>query len=198
MSSVSTPPAERQGDWMLTYSGKRFWPIDPRPEDVRIEDIAHQLSLANRFAGATRWPYSVAQHSVLCARAAFWFYDDLVKQDKGAVLAVLLHDASEAYVQDIVRPAKRFIQGYDGVEDRLMRVIATRFGFAYPFVPLVHEIDNRMLVTEAPALMSGEAEDWWLDPKWPAPFRIDIEPWLPQYAEHAFLEMFERLSPTTH
>ena len=51
--------------WIETYSGKRFYILDPRPQDVDIVDIAHALSLLTRFTGHTREFYSVAQHSVL-------------------------------------------------------------------------------------------------------------------------------------
>ena len=57
----------RKGDWILTYSGIEFWPLDPRPEDVRIEDIAHALSMQCRFAGHCDRFYSVAEHSIRVA-----------------------------------------------------------------------------------------------------------------------------------
>ena len=31
----------RQGDWLQTYTGKQFYPLDPQPEDIDIQDIAH-------------------------------------------------------------------------------------------------------------------------------------------------------------
>ena len=85
--------SERKGDWFLTYTGRQFWPLDPRPEDICIRDIAHHLSLCCRFNGACRVHYSVAQHSVMVANILpaplrFWG---------------LMHDATEAYVGDMVR-----------------------------------------------------------------------------------------------
>lgn len=53
-----------KGDWMQTYTGRRFWPLDPVAGDIEIMDIAHALSNQCRYAGHTRFHYSVAQHSV--------------------------------------------------------------------------------------------------------------------------------------
>lgn len=57
-------PTERAGDWMQTFTGRQFWPMDPRPEDLDILDIAHALSLLCRFGGHCQRFYSVAEHSV--------------------------------------------------------------------------------------------------------------------------------------
>ena len=55
----------RVGDWIQVYTGGQFWPLDPRPEEIHIEDIAHALALTCRFTGHCREFYSVAQHSLL-------------------------------------------------------------------------------------------------------------------------------------
>lgn len=194
----------RQGDWMITYTEKRFWPTDPRPGDFDIRDIAHSLSYANRFAGHTMWPYSVAQHLVLCSRHGEDTYnDDFVTEKmqlpdlRGFLFACLMHDLSEAYIQDIVRPAKRFVQGYVECEDRIMEAAAEQFGFTYPLHPLVKLVDNKMLVTEASQILGHVNIRWWEDDKWPSRFEgCAVEPWLPAYAEHAFLKAYDELRPT--
>ena len=60
--------AIHDGNWILTYSGKKFWPMAPRAEDLDIVDIAHALSNNCRYTGHVRKFYSVAQHSVLASQ----------------------------------------------------------------------------------------------------------------------------------
>jgi hypothetical protein len=88
---------DRRGDWMQTFTGRAFYPLDPRPEDIDPVDIAHALSLICRYGGHSSRFYSVAEHCVLMSHAvapehALW---------------ALLHDATEAYLGDMIRPLKR-------------------------------------------------------------------------------------------
>lgn len=111
---------ERRGDWIATASWGRFWPLDPRPDEVKIEDIVHVLSCVGHFGGHARWFYSVAQHGVLAARYC----------DDADALWGLLHDASEAYPGDVPRPLKRqsVMDGYRDAESALMAAMCERFG----------------------------------------------------------------------
>lgn len=132
---------DRKGDWIQTFSGRRFWPLDPRPDDIDILDIAHALSLCCRFAGHCKWHYSVAQHSV--------YVSDMCKRDLR--LAGLLHDAAEAYLGDLVTPVKRHsVLGdeYKLVELRLMEAVAVRFAIPHATFAMIKEVDVRMLMTE--------------------------------------------------
>ena len=52
--------------WIQTFTGKRMYPLDPKPEDICIEDIAHALSNICRFTGHTKKFYSVGEHSINC------------------------------------------------------------------------------------------------------------------------------------
>jgi len=81
---------QREGNWFQTYTGKQFYPLDPRPEDIDLDDIVHHLSHLCRFNGGTREFYSVAQHSVIVADA---LPDDFK-------LWGLLHDAAESFLAD--------------------------------------------------------------------------------------------------
>lgn len=103
---------------MNTYSGRKFDPMKIAPEDVYLEDIAHALSLVCRGGGQIRWFYSVGQHSINCAHEALargW-------SDRMA-LACLLHDASECYISDVIRPVKVHLQNYLEIESMIMDAI---------------------------------------------------------------------------
>lgn len=172
--------AERVGDWMQTFSGRQFWPLDPRSEEIFIEDIAHALSLQCRYGGHCLQFYSVAEHSVHLAR----FVEPQYR------LWALLHDASEAYVVDVPRPLKRFLQGYRNAEREVMLEICKRFGMPFPMPSAVHNADNRIIQDERVNLSVSIAE--WTD--LPAPLGIRIECWSPERAEAEFLAMFADLT----
>jgi len=182
-------------DWMLMQSGRKFWAADPRPGDFDIYDIAAGLASANRFAGQGRYRYSVAQHSVLCSRyVTDVFFDYSGSQiERQMRFDALMHDCSEAYVQDIARPAKQFLPGYYEMEELIMAAASEQFGLTHPLPPAVKQIDNVLLVTEARVLFDGSTP-WWLAPEWPEPLPLElVEPWLPEYAEAKFLEAYEEL-----
>ena len=108
---------------MNTWSGRRFDPLHMQPSDVSLEDIAHALSLLCRGGGHLDRFYPVGQHCINCAREARargW--------SNRLVLACLLHDASEAYISDIIRPVKIHLDNYREIEDAIMAVILEAFG----------------------------------------------------------------------
>ncbi len=110
-------------DYILTFTKTRFYPLEPDREDIKIEDIAHALSLMTRANGHFRHFYSVAQHSIGCCREAC-----SRGYSKRVQLGCLLHDASESYISDLTRPVKRNLPEYFKIEDRLQKVIYHRFG----------------------------------------------------------------------
>lgn len=132
---------DRRGEWLLTSGGHRFWPLDPRPQDIHIEDIAHGLSMLCRFCGQVKKFYSVGHHSVLVSRIVH----------PRAALAGLLHDASEAYLGDIIRPIKQHLDVYKKFEDATMRAVCQKFGLNWDDEELWNEVkraDNVLLATE--------------------------------------------------
>ena len=187
MGDVVTGGSERVGDWCQTFTGRQFWPMDPRAEDVCVEDIAHALALQCRFAGHCREPYSVAEHSVRAAE-----YVRSIGGDASEVLAALLHDASEAYLVDVPRPVKPHLAGYSRAE-RVVQTVVNRWAGLPDCADrgsFVHQADEVLLATEARDLMARPPSDWRLSH---APLTEVIVPWDWRTAEREFLARFFEL-----
>jgi hypothetical protein len=138
-------------DYKLTYSKIKFFPLEPVKEDIRIEDIAHSLSLMTRANGHCSHFYSVAQHSIHC------YEESKSRGYSGRVqLGCLLHDASESYISDLTRPVKRNLPEYFVIEEKLQRVIYERFGLgdlSEEELKKIENVDDTMLHYEFEALM---------------------------------------------
>lgn len=170
--------------YVTTFTGRQFFPMAPRFEDIVIEDVAHQLSCMNRWLGATREPYSIAQHSVHVAQ--------LVPIEHA--LWGLLHDASEAYLIDIPTHIKRLPQmaAYRAAEQHLQRIIYQRFGLAGPEPESVKVADQQLAVAEAQDLLVKIPLYWpeAIRRRTAARTQFTITPWSARQAERAFLEQF--------
>lgn len=187
----------RTTDWIMTASGRPFWPLEPHVDDVAIEDIAHHLSNLCRFTGAVRTFYSVAQHSVLVSRCLMEHAEALglprIAQLRHGLYG-LLHDGSEAYLIDVPRPLKRDPQFavYRQAEARVQAVIYERFELASDQEPdALKHIDRRMLRTEQRDLMPPACLDERRDDVEPYAWRIT--PQIPEIAQRAFLTRFNQL-----
>jgi uncharacterized protein len=192
----------RTSNCFTTRSGKKFYPLEPRPEDICIEDIAHALAHVCRFAGHAKHFFSVAQHSV--------YVSLVVRSTYEAQLWALLHDASEAYLGDIVRPFKQtsMMEGYRVVEAGVMRAICERFCLPAEEPSIVRTMDQRMYATEVPWVHPLPAH---CDPRPPPdvpPLPVDAWPddkryetphqggwffWHPPVAKREFLKRFGEL-----
>jgi 5'-deoxynucleotidase YfbR-like HD superfamily hydrolase len=184
----------RRGDWQQTFTGRQFWALDPRPEDVCLEDIAHALSLQCRFAGHCREFYSVAEHSVRVSMLVEEWHADRFRGGFVAttLLAALLHDASEAYCVDVPRPLKPWLDGYKSIENGVMLAVEAWAGLR-PGDHSVTEIkhaDEVILATEARDLMKI-TRPWHLKAE---PLAEVIRPWSSGYAEQRFLDRFNELT----
>jgi hypothetical protein len=163
-----------------TFSGKWVNVFKPTLDMFCIEDIAHALSMQCRFSGHLPYHYSVAQHSIFCARHA-----NARGLDKKEQLTALMHDSSEAYLVDIPRPIKKMMPEYKVIENNLMIFLATKFKFNYPLSEDIHSIDEIMRSIEWNDIMVK---------------RDDIEPFnqLPiysqPYAEQLFLDVYKSLT----
>ncbi|MDE1867451.1 MAG: hypothetical protein KGI08_07060 [Thaumarchaeota archaeon] len=173
---LETRPAE---PYIETYTGEKFYFLNPTPDMIHIEDIAHALANQCRFTGHSSKFYSVAEHSIYVSKLC------------GNSIAGLLHDASEAYLTDVASPVKPFLHNYKTLEDKLMKAIATKFNFPYPFVEEVHIADKIQLLMEARHLIRSEGTDWaTYDPD--LAYRgIQPKCLVPQLAEGYFLEQFK-------
>lgn len=163
--------------WIQTFTGKRFYPLDPNPDDISIVDIAAALSKTCRFGGHTLEWYSVAEHCVHVANYA-------LPEHK---LAALLHDASEAYLVDVPRPIKPLIADYYSIEGKIERAIAERFKIEYPFPHSIKLIDNRILSDERAQVMRHTdftRGDWGNTLE---PLGVTLNLWSPRAAMKAYL-----------
>jgi 5'-nucleotidase len=175
---------EQEHGWILTYSGRKFYPLSPHIDSIVIQDIAHALSNICRFTGHCFEAYSVAQHCVLVS-----YLCDIKDNFYG-----LLHDASEAYLTDISAPVKHLpeFKFYRDAETKLQTMIYKRFGLE-PMEPSSVKIaDKLLLATEARDLMPVMHSDWKM-PVEPLPFKI--EPLSSHDAEKLFLKRFKELFP---
>ena len=177
---------KRKGDWMQTFTGRQFWPIDPRPEEISIVDIAHSLSNQCRYAGHCKSFYSVAQHSVMVSYLC----------EPQNALWGLLHDAAEAYLVDLPRPVKRYSDlgwHYKQVETHLMQVVCRRFNLSIEEPLSVSKADDVALVTEMRDLM-GMPPAQWREALANKPLEHTIIPWGSCASKAKFLRRFEELS----
>ncbi len=142
LPAVCTVPG-RVGGYIRTFSNVVMFPHDPRPDEILIEDIAKGLSQNCRWGGQCTRFYSVAEHSLLVSSLC------PMREHK---LACLLHDASEAYLQDIASPVKAALSEYKTIEHGLMKCIAEKFSFAWPKSEIVEFYDSLALQIEGNAL----------------------------------------------
>jgi uncharacterized protein len=178
----------RKGDWVPIYTGGKFYPLDPRPEEIDIHDIAHHLARLCRFNGAGQTFYCVAQH---CS---------IVSQEVSAPnkLWGLLHDAAEAYIGDMVSPIKNLPEFafYREMEKSIMAAVVIAFGLQPDTMP--EEVACADLVARR-----TEARDLGLfSPEWAIsdvePFNFSITPLNPCQSEILFLNCFHQLKRKDH
>jgi hypothetical protein len=182
---------ERTGNWMATNSGNRLYFNDPKPEDINIFDIATSLSKLCRFTGQIDKLYTVAQHSVLVSHFVPEEY----------ALEGLLHDAAEAYTNDINTPLKRDLgESYRSVVEKIEWVIANKYGLVYPWPVEVHYIDHRICTTEAKWLFPTVPE--WVQDRPEIDFKVPIygtltklhhNVWKPKTAYNKFIVRLKEL-----
>lgn len=194
----------RIGPWMHTSTGGRWYPQDPRDEELRITDLANGNSLDCRYAGQGRVDrfYSVAEHQVLGAQwvlnnhAACW-----LDFNEGCIVAFLflIHDAPEGFYRDLNRATKLTIgEPYKRLEREVWRMLLERYGLRGSFLKheaLLKEIDCRMIPTEKAAIMRYP-QPWAFDQFEPLP-DLKIQCWNPVEAKMRWTEMYLFLCDST-
>jgi hypothetical protein len=186
--------------WLQTFTGKLVDVLNPTPEMVDVQDIAHALSMTCRYGGHCRDFFSVAEHSLLVEELGM---NGVTTQLK---LGLLLHDAAEAYIGDIVTPVKKAIDPGDPrpggfgemslerLEKRWLLAIGEAFGLGSLLAEpsdLVKHADSRALAIEVVALFHPVLPHWWENRERPHYFyESPIHCWSPAEARRKFLDRF--------
>jgi 5'-deoxynucleotidase YfbR-like HD superfamily hydrolase len=196
-------PRAKPRAWQRMLSGRRLDLLDPSPFDVEIEDIAHGLARVARWNGQTigKHIFSVAQHTLLV--------DAIARRQTGGVdprlaLAILLHDAPEFVIGDMITPFKAVIgDSYKIVEQRLQAAIHLRFGLP-PTLPgdlrrIVKAADSGAAFLEATRLAGFAIDEalGFFGPRPALPEAVErdfLTPWPAETAEERFLAQFAALT----
>ncbi len=201
-SAAKSARAKATRAWQRMLSGRRLDLLDPSPLDVELDDIAHGLARVARWNGQTKGAhiFSVAQHVLLVetlARARTPNLDDKVR------LAVLLHDAAEYVIGDMISPFKAVIgDSYKVVENRLLAAIHLHFGLPAQlpetWVKLIKAADRNAAYLEATRLAGFEDTEarkfFGQPPKFSAATEKDyLTPWPASTAAKRFAERVEKL-----
>ena len=201
MSKARTASKAKRA-WQRMLSGRRLDLLDPSPLDVETEDIAHGLARVARWNGQTEGAhiFSVAQHALLVEALA---RAKVPRLDAKGRLAVLLHDAPEYVIGDMISPFKAVIgDSYKAVEHRLLAAIHLRFGLPAKLpetlTALIKAADRAAAYLEATRLAGFQAEEarkfFGQPPKFSATLERDyLTPWTASAAEARFRERFEKL-----
>ena len=165
-TSIDRHGVVRQSRYMHTSNGKKYYPLDPRADEVHIDVVAHHLATRCRYNGACQHPtrpdrifYSVAEHSLYVSR----YVEEELKAPHLA-LEALLHDGSEAYNGDLIRPLKYdpvFRAPFQRVEELNERVQAERFGLVYPYPHQVKLADEAVTAAEVQQIIIKDPIEEW-------------------------------------
>jgi uncharacterized protein len=187
--------------WQRMLSGRRLDLLDPSPLDIEIEDIAHGLSRVARWNGQTTGDqaFSVAQHSLLVEAIAQGLEPEIAPR---RALIVLLHDAAEYVIGDLISPFKSMLSDdYRVVEKRLMQATLQRFSLGALATPALAELckkaDRIAAFHEAVHLAGFSQKDavaiFGAMPRLPEKLVVFMQPWSPSAAKQRFLDRFETL-----
>lgn len=199
-------PGPPRRDAIITFSGGLFWPFDPRPQHVRLTDVAHALSMLCRFTGHVRRFYSVAEHSVRVSLRAEALCTFGPARARMVARWGLMHDADEAYLLDLARPVKYRpeLEAYRRVGRQVQLAVCERFGLPSDEPDEVRVADRDLFTLEVRSLFPSGTERLLPRPAPVRPSRIHpvmrdvprptrLRPWSPEVAERRFLARFRQL-----
>lgn len=177
-------------DYITTYSGMRLVPMEPEADKIKIADIAHALSMICRGNGHVKTFFSVGQHCVNCALEA-----EARGYSARVILGCLLHDAGEAYLSDVPRPFKKYLNGYEAYEQKLLDVIYTKYlgtRLTEEEEAKIKKIDDALLYFDLKELL-GETPDG-SEPEIEIALSYQAQPF--EETERQYWELFERYCMT--
>lgn len=180
--------------WIQTATGQKYHPFAPRMARPDIKAIAHQLAQTNRYGGACKFPYSVAQHSVLLARAALRDgYNNEI------AFAILMHDAAEPFgFCDLSAPVKYgkkrpllgiiFVWLHQHFERKVHNAIMAQYNVKQDKFTwsIVKKYDRSIIADEYNHTIIRNTNDWGL----PEPLNIKIKEMHWQEAKREFIKMY--------
>lgn len=106
-----------------------------------------------------------------------------------------MHDATEAYCGDMIKPLKRQLPAYKAIEDGIWKVIAAKYGLPEVLPATIKEIDMRMLSTERREIIPASMRQQWRTEEDFPPYPLHLGERSTREVEKEFLEAFRELHP---
>ena len=180
--------------FMSTVSGEKFFPAFPRKFFLRIEDVAHSLSMCCRYNGHVNRFYSVAEHSWLLARYVLKhvYTNEPTVENLMLVYEALHHDDGEAYLTDIPSPLKPFIPGYKMLQAIVDRVVRYKLRLPLEETPMLKEFDTRILIDERDQNRSRSKQMWMISDDVKS-LGVELQFFSPEEAKEKYLNMHNEL-----
>jgi 5'-deoxynucleotidase YfbR-like HD superfamily hydrolase len=183
---------DRLGHYTFTHSGRIFFPCDPRPEEVFIEDLAVGGSRVYRFNGQSIMGMTINEHEIHASYLT----------PRKFALEALMHDSPESIIGDLIRPMKAlpcYGTMYLKIEDRIARAIAERFSLVYPWPKEVRIADEILGHTEVAQNIASKEDAVHYDKKVydrakEKPRHFDFQYWSPEIAKTIWLSRFRELA----
>jgi hypothetical protein len=159
--NTSSNELENRDVWMELHSGTDFYfttNMQTLISKIKVEDVAHALSLICRYNGHSKRFYSVGEHTIVLAK--------YIERNGGTArecLTALCHDNSEYLIGDKVTPLKRLMPEFCVYEETLHEASARKFGTIWPHPNWIKEIDTRVLKDERAQIMRPSGNTWGID-----------------------------------